>query len=106
MEIVTRPASMTALSREFRAKGERIGFVPTMGALHEGHLSLVRRARELSDVVVMSIFVNPAQFGSNEDFDTYPRNLAHDAALAAEAGVDLLFVPDASSVYPPGFRTF
>jgi len=97
---------MRAASRAARAKDQKIGFVPTMGALHEGHLSLVRRARELSDVVVMSIFVNPSQFGESEDFAAYPRNLARDAALAAEAGVDLLFVPQASSVYPPGFSTF
>jgi pantoate--beta-alanine ligase len=88
-----------------RATGATIGLVPTMGALHDGHLSLVRRAREDSATVVMSLFVNPTQFGPNEDLDRYPRDEARDAELAAAAGVDILFAPDPAEVYPDGFAT-
>ena len=105
MEIVTRAPRMTLLSREARARGERIGFVPTMGALHEGHLSLLRRARQASTLVVMSLFVNPAQFGPGEDFQRYPRDLARDADLAREAGTQILYAPEEREVYPPGFGT-
>ena len=83
----------------------RIGLVPTMGALHEGHLSLLRRARAGSDVLVMSLFVNPAQFGPNEDLDAYPRDEARDARLAEAEGVDVLFAPPVEEVYPRGFAT-
>jgi pantoate--beta-alanine ligase len=82
-----------------------IGLVPTMGALHEGHLSLIRRAREKCDVVVVSLFVNPAQFGEASDLAAYPRDEARDALLAADAGADLLFAPELAEVYPPGFGT-
>ena len=105
MEIVTRAPRMTLLSREARARGERIGFVPTMGALHDGHLSLLRRARQASTLVVMSLFVNPAQFGPGEDFQRYPRDLARDADLAREAGTQILYAPEEREVYPPGFGT-
>jgi len=105
LEIVTRAPRMTLLSREARAQGERIGFVPTMGALHEGHLSLLRRARQASTLVVMSLFVNPAQFGPGEDFQRYPRDLARDADLAREAGTQILYAPEEREVYPPGFGT-
>ncbi len=93
-----------ALEPERRA-GRTIGLVPTMGAFHEGHLSLMRRARADCDVVVVSLFVNPAQFGAGEDLETYPRDEAHDANLAAEAGADHLFAPPLEEVYPPGFDT-
>jgi len=93
---------MRAWSRAERARGRRIGFVPTMGYLHEGHLRLVDRAKELADRVVLSIFVNPLQFGPKEDFSTYPRDLARDRQLAEARGVDCLFVPDASEMYPGG----
>jgi pantoate--beta-alanine ligase len=90
----------------WRAAGERIGFVPTMGALHAGHLSLVRLARERGTRVVASVFVNPAQFGPNEDFNRYPRQPEADAAMLEEAGCDLLFLPDVATIYPPGSATF
>lgn len=90
----------------WRAAGERIGFVPTMGALHAGHLSLVRLARERVERVVASVFVNPTQFGPSEDFTRYPRQPEKDAALLQAAGCDLLFLPDVETVYPPGHATF
>jgi pantoate--beta-alanine ligase len=88
-----------------RREGLTIGLVPTMGALHEGHLSLIARAREQCDRVVVSLFVNPAQFNERSDLDRYPRPLEQDANLAAEAGADLLFAPTVEEVYPPGFAT-
>jgi pantoate--beta-alanine ligase len=88
-----------------RASGETVGLVPTMGAFHEGHLSLMRRAREQCDRVVVSLFVNPAQFNQAGDLDAYPRDETRDAALAAEIGVDVLFAPPVSEVYPAGFAT-
>src|SRR5215213_11241140 len=93
-----------ALARH-RAEARTIGLVPTMGYLHEGHLSLLRAARAQCDVVVMSLFVNPAQFGEGEDLDRYPRDEQRDATLAAEAGVDLLYAPPVEEVYPAGFAT-
>ncbi len=85
---------------EAKLNGKSIGFVPTMGYLHEGHMTLVKQAREENDYVVMSIFVNPAQFGPNEDLDRYPRDLERDTNLAVEAGVDLLFFPQVNEMYP------
>jgi pantoate--beta-alanine ligase len=90
---------------ELEHEGE-IGLVPTMGAFHEGHLSLFRAARAENDVVVASLFVNPAQFAEGEDLESYPRDEERDARLAAEAGVDVLFVPAAEEIYPPGFETW
>ena len=98
-------AGLRAWTREQRAAGRRVGFVPTMGFLHEGHLALVDEARRRSDLVALSIFVNPLQFAPTEDLDRYPRDLARDQALAAARGVDLLFVPDAATMYPPGTDT-
>lgn len=89
----------------WRAEGRTIGLVPTMGALHEGHLSLVRLAKACCDIVVTSLFVNPKQFGPNEDYATYPRDEERDAALLAEAGCDLLYAPPADTIYPAGFAT-
>ena len=83
-----------------------IGFVPTMGAFHDGHLSLFRAAREENELVVVSLFVNPAQFDEDEDLGRYPRNATRDFELAEEAGVDVLFVPDRDEMYPPGFQTW
>jgi pantoate--beta-alanine ligase len=106
MKIVESVAEMRALARAWARGGKRIGFVPTMGYLHEGHLSLVRESRSRADVTVVSIFVNPTQFGPNEDFQKYPRDPEKDAAYLERGGVDCLFHPDASEIYPPGYRTY
>jgi pantoate--beta-alanine ligase len=100
MKQVSAIAELRQHIREARRQGKRIGFVPTMGYLHEGHLSLVRAAREACDFVVMSIFVNPLQFGPNEDFERYPRDIERDREMASSAGVDLLFTPDVKEMYP------
>jgi pantoate--beta-alanine ligase len=100
VQLLATPREMRAWSRAERAHGRRIGFVPTMGFLHEGHLRLVDRARERADRVVMSIFVNPLQFGPGEDFATYPRDVERDQRLATERSVDCLFLPDAKAMYP------
>ncbi|NPV74211.1 MAG: pantoate--beta-alanine ligase [Pelotomaculum sp.] len=92
--------------REARSKGRSIGFVPTMGYLHEGHLELMRRAKERCDTVVISIFVNPTQFGPNEDYDRYPRDLERDARLAGQVGVDAIFNPSVEEMYPAGYCTY
>ena len=89
-----------------RAAGQTITFVPTMGFLHEGHLSLLREGRKRGDLLVLSIFVNPTQFGQGEDLDLYPRDFERDESLARECGVDLLFYPDAEAIYPPGYATY
>jgi pantoate--beta-alanine ligase len=89
-----------------RVRGTSIGLVPTMGAFHEGHLSLFKAAREESDAVVVSLFVNPAQFAPGDDLDRYPRDWERDAQLADDAGVDLLFAPAPAEIYPPGFQTW
>jgi pantoate--beta-alanine ligase len=96
---------MRTKPHELARSGATVGLVPTMGYLHEGHLSLVRRAREISDVVVVSIFVNPTQFGPGEDLDRYPRDLERDSRLAEQAGCDILFVPEADDMYPEGHAT-
>jgi pantoate--beta-alanine ligase len=100
----TVPELRAALAEPRRA-GQTIGLVPTMGALHDGHLSLIRRARADCDVVVVSLFVNPAQFNEGSDLRSYPRDEASDAAHAAEAGAEILFAPSVDEVYPPGFAT-
>jgi pantoate--beta-alanine ligase len=105
MRTVATVAGVRAALREARLGERRIGLVPTMGALHEGHLSLIRAAREECDVVVVSLFVNPAQFDDASDLEAYPRDAARDAGLAAEAGADLLFAPPVEEVYPAGFAT-
>src|SRR5205814_9926264 len=97
---------MRAWSRTERSRRHTIGFVPTMGFLHEGHLRLVDRARELAERVVLSIFVNPMQFGPTEDLARYPRDLPGDLAKADGAGVDLVFVPTAEEMYPREYQTF
>jgi pantoate--beta-alanine ligase len=105
MNVIRTVAEMRAALEPFPA-GSEIGLVPTMGAYHEGHLSLFRAARDENDVVVASLFVNPAQFGAGEDLDRYPRDEARDAALAEEAGVDLLLAPSAEEMYPEGYSTW
>ncbi len=106
MQTITDSSELQALTENLRAERKTIGFVPTMGALHEGHLSLARAAREQTDVVIASIFVNPTQFGPQEDLSRYPRNLESDAEWLARAGVDYLFVPTPEEIYPPGFATY
>ena len=105
MRTETTVAGMKAAVAEPRALGRTIGLVPTMGYLHEGHLSLVRECRKRADVTVASIFVNPLQFGPQEDFRHYPRNPERDASLLEEEGVDILFLPADGEMYPEGYRT-
>ncbi|KPF80233.1 pantoate--beta-alanine ligase [alpha proteobacterium AAP81b] len=105
MQIVRTPADLRAAMAAWRKAGLRTALVPTMGALHAGHLALVAEARRRADVVAASIFVNPKQFGPNEDFARYPRDEAGDAAKLREAGCALLFAPEVGDVYPPGFAT-
>jgi pantoate--beta-alanine ligase len=105
VRVLRTVAELRTALRPARREERTIGLVPTMGALHEGHLSLVRRARADNDEVVVSVFVNPAQFDDPADLGAYPRDEARDAVLAAEAGADLLFAPGAAEVYPPGFAT-
>ncbi len=106
MQIITTIKEMREITGRTRAEGRTIAFVPTMGYLHEGHASLLREGRKLGDMLVLSIFVNPAQFGAGEDFEAYPRNLERDAGMAAEAGVDVVFAPNAREMYPEGYQTY
>jgi pantoate--beta-alanine ligase len=105
MKVVKTVKEMQALADTLR-KDKRIGFVPTMGYLHEGHLALVRKARELSDIVVVSIFVNPIQFGPKEDLSRYPRDFDRDAELLDREKTDIIFFPEAADVYPEGYSTY
>ncbi|MBI3910604.1 MAG: pantoate--beta-alanine ligase [Armatimonadetes bacterium] len=106
MEVVTRREEVRARVAAARRAGQRVGFVPTMGAFHEGHLELMRRARQECGFVVVSLFVNPTQFSPGEDLARYPHDFAGDCAAAAGVGVDLLFAPAAEEVYPPDFQTY
>jgi pantoate--beta-alanine ligase len=106
MDVVRRSSGLRETLRRAREGGLRIGFVPTMGALHEGHLSLIRAANERADVTVVSVFVNPTQFAPGEDFESYPRNQARDVDLCTEAGADYIFMPEAAELYPEGAITF
>lgn len=106
MEIIRIPRVMQETSRKFIREGKTIGFVPTMGALHEGHLSLVRRAKQENHIAVVSIFVNPIQFGPLEDIERYPRDIEGDIEKLKKEDVDTLFMPDVSSMYPEGFSTY
>lgn len=106
MEIIRIPRVMQETSRRFIREGKTIGFVPTMGALHEGHLSLVRRSKQENHITVVSIFVNPIQFGPSEDFERYPRDIEGDIEKLQREDVDTVFMPDVSSMYPEGFSTY
>ncbi len=103
--MIRSPTELREHAFTLRAQGKRIGLVPTMGALHEGHLSLLRTIRPLCDVSVISIFVNPTQFGGGEDLDRYPRDEVADLAMAAECGADLAFCPSPAQMYPQGYQT-
>lgn len=106
VELVKTPAAMRARSDGWRAAQRRIAFVPTMGYLHEGHVSLLDEGRRRGDVLVLSIFVNPIQFGPKEDLSRYPRDLDGDLAKAQRAGVDVAYLPDAAAMYPSGYQTY
>jgi pantoate--beta-alanine ligase len=103
--VVQSPGLMQGLSMALRAQNQTVGLVPTMGALHEGHLSLIRHARGRCDALVVSIFVNPLQFGPQEDFSAYPRTFERDLLLCRQEGVDVIFRPDHDVLYPPNFQT-
>lgn len=106
MQVAKTVREVRAWMKLARADGKTVGFVPTMGYFHEGHLSLMRRAKAECDLCVVSLFVNPTQFGPSEDFQRYPRDFARDAAMAESAGVDLLFAPEAEEMYPEGYQTY
>lgn len=106
MKIIRSLKQMSNFSKKTRLRRKTIGFVPTMGALHLGHLSLIRQARRENDVIIISIFVNPTQFGPKEDFKKYPRNLKQDAKLCKEEAVDIIFYPKAKDMYPEGYKTY
>lgn len=106
MEIINRRQRMFSISRKLRREAKTVAFVPTMGALHAGHLKLVEEARQRSDILIVSIFVNPTQFNDKGDLERYPRDLTADAAMLAEYDVDYIFAPDADEIYPAGFSTY
>lgn len=106
MHFVSAVDELRSVLGELRQGGRRVGIVPTMGALHEGHLSLIRRSREEMDLTVVSLFVNPTQFGPAEDFDAYPRPMDRDREICEKAGVDLIFAPAPSEMYPAGYATY
>jgi pantoate--beta-alanine ligase len=106
MQVIASIFDMQSTAEDLRSKDRLIGLVPTMGALHEGHLSLIRLAKERADTVIVSIFVNPTQFGANEDFASYHRDLPRDVELCEKAGADLVFAPTAEEIYPKGYSTY
>lgn len=106
MQLISTIKEMQAISNQYRKQGKTIGFVPTMGYLHEGHLSLIRIAKANADIVVLSIYVNPTQFAPNEDLSQYPRDFDRDEQLAKQEGVEIIFYPDDKEMYPAGYKTF
>ncbi len=106
MKTIENISRMATFVKMIKKEGKSIGLVPTMGFLHEGHLSLVKAAKKHTDVVVMSVFINPIQFGPKEDFEKYPRDLKHDEEMAREAGVDVVFYPSLKDMYPEGYATY
>jgi pantoate--beta-alanine ligase len=106
MEIINRRQRMFSISRKLRRENKTVAFVPTMGALHAGHVALVKEARQAADVVIVSIFVNPAQFNDKGDLERYPRDLTSDASRLSEFDVDYVFAPEENEIYPPGFSTY
>lgn len=106
MTIIRTVSAIHSSVDRLRLEGKRIAVVPTMGALHEGHLTLIRTAKSAAEVVIVTVFVNPAQFGKGEDFDRYPRSWDRDEELASKAGADILFAPDTLTMYPEGYHTF
>ena len=106
MEIIRSVSEMQQRAISARAAGQSISFVPTMGFLHQGHLSLLEEGRKRGDLLILSIFVNPTQFGQGEDFEDYPRDLKQDSKLAQEMGVDIIFAPEAAEMYPTGYATY
>ena len=106
MKIIKLPSEAQRLSSALRNTGKIIGFVPTMGYLHEGHLSLIKKTRAICDVLFVSIYINPTQFGKGEDYEKYPRDINRDILLCRQNGVDYLFTPDNKSIYPEGFSTY
>lgn len=105
MEIINRRQRMASIARKLRRENKTVGFVPTMGSLHAGHLTLVKEARQMADIVIVSIFVNPAQFNDKGDLERYPRDLTADAAMLSEYDIDYIFAPEIHEIYPPGFST-
>ena len=106
MEMINRRQRMASIARKLRREAKTVGFVPTMGALHDGHLTLVKECRQMCDIVVVSIFVNPTQFNEKTDLEQYPRDLTADAATLAEYEVDYVFAPETREIYPDDFSTF
>ena len=106
MKIITTPIELNEYSREQKRQGKSIGLVPTMGYLHDGHKSLIEKSSAQNDVTIVSVFVNPTQFGENEDLDTYPRDLEHDKLVAADGGADVIFHPTPADMYPENYGTY
>jgi len=106
MEIIRVPRMMREITKNLKIKSKKIGFVPTMGALHEGHLSLIKRAKDENDISVVSIFVNPTQFAPGEDYEKYPRDIDGDCEKLRNIEIDYLFLPDVNSLYPEGYSTY